>query len=80
MAILGRAQNSDYKFIDREDDIYGIEGSAEQPLFSWLTLSVRGGYEKSDSDKNVNDYDNAYGMVMLGFIKPIGSGKPVISK
>jgi len=79
LGLLGSAQNSDYEFINREDDIYSIEGSAEQPLFHWLNLSLTAGYEKSDSDKDVNDYDNVYGMVMLGFIKPIGSGKPVIS-
>lgn len=77
--LKGSIQNADYEFVNRDDDIYSIEGSAEYPLTRWLTASAKAGYEESDSNVDINDYDNAYGMIMLKFMKPIGSGKPVIA-
>jgi hypothetical protein len=80
LGLNGSIQNSDYEFSGRDDDIYAIEGSADYPLTSWLTLSGKAGYEDSDSNVDGADYNNTYGMVMFKFIKPIGSGSPVISK
>ena len=47
-----------------------------------MVVDIGGGYryEERDSNMAVHDYDNGYGLIMLKFSYPIGTGSPVISQ
>jgi len=77
--LYGSYQKSDYEFIDRDDDTWTLEAALSYTLTRWLAVAGAVGTENRDSNLAVAEYDNVYGLAMLSFVYPIGTGSPVIS-
>ena len=77
--LYGSYQKSDYEYTDRDDDTWTLEAALSYTLTRWLAVSGAVGTENRDSNLAVAEYDNVYGLAMLSFVYPIGTGSPVIS-
>ncbi len=75
----GAYMNSDFEFVDREDDTWNMEVSLGYTLTRWMAVSGAVGAESRNSDLAAAEYDNFYGFAGLTFSYPIGTGTPVIS-
>ena len=75
----GTYLNSNYEFIDRDDDTWSFEISLAYTVTRWMAVAGAVGSENRDSSLDTEDYDNVYGFAMLSFVYPIGTGTPKIS-
>ena len=65
IGFTGSVERVEYTAVDRDDWIWSVGGNVSYTPLKWLTISLEVSHRETDSNIDINDYEENRGIIRL---------------